>query len=224
MQRGVAGRQWPQGPGSQSPLSRCTPLRYLVVSWQRFGFSRRGLLFLPRYADARIFAKSIREHVGEAVLAAIDRHDVVDIMSLSLIYDRCVRLRRTLVFVEKDNSSVVYCLRSKVEILLSCKLDMYFFQPQHLLWAHVVTLAALGMVSPAETTSLLPSKCAQLRLAQDTRALGLPPLSAPQRVAAKQPFIPSPPNNDVEFCSGDCRFSCSILRHSKKAKNQQKKK
>eukprot|EP00752_Nemacystus_decipiens_P013063 g11553.t1 len=31
-------------------------------------------------------------------------------------------------------------------------------------------------------------------------------------------FLPAPPNHDVEFCSGDCRFSCSIMRHTKAKK------
>ncbi|CAM9384584.1 unnamed protein product [Ectocarpus sp. 8 AP-2014] len=34
-------------------------------------------------------------------------------------------------------------------------------------------------------------------------------------------FIPTPANNDFDFCSGDCRLSCSILRHTKKQQRSQ---
>ncbi|CAN0474645.1 unnamed protein product, partial [Hapterophycus canaliculatus] len=36
-----------------------------------------------------------------------------------------------------------------------------------------------------------------------------------------QNYIPSSANNDFQFCSGDCRLSCSILRHSIKTKSKQ---
>lgn len=42
---------------------------------------------------------------------------------------------------------------------------------------------------------------------------------APHARNKPQNFLPSPPHNDVDFCSGDCRFSCSIMRHTKD-KNQ----
>eukprot|EP00903_Cladosiphon_okamuranus_P010105 g9570.t1 len=35
-------------------------------------------------------------------------------------------------------------------------------------------------------------------------------------------FLPAPPNHDVEFCSGDCRFSFSIMRQHTKVKKMKK--